>query len=126
MVITRARLEKTAAVQKGVGTLIMIGGAERKERRGSILKEVCRRAIAESGKLVLITAATQVPLAYLDAYLPVFADLGVKNVDVIDIRSREDAYGNVGVRKLFDASVVFFTGGQQLRLGSQMGGTPVC
>jgi cyanophycinase len=105
--------------------LILIGGAERKEKRSAILREVCRNAVGTKGKLVLITAATQVPMAYMDAYLPVFTDLGVRNVDVLDVRSREDAYRDEAVRKLDDASVVFFTGGQQQRIGSQMGGTPV-
>ncbi len=107
------------------GRLIMIGGAERKDRRGAVLREVCGPARRGGGKLVLITAATQVPEAYLDAYLPAFRDLGVRDVDVLDIRTRADACSQDGMHRLRDASVVFFTGGQQQRIGSQLGGTPL-
>jgi cyanophycinase len=85
---------------------------------------VARRAKGPDGKLVLVTAATQVPMAYLDNYLPLFGDLGVTKVDVLDIRTRDDGYDDAGLRKLHDASVVFFTGGNQLRITTQMGGTP--
>ncbi len=106
------------------GALILIGGAERKDRRGAILREVCRPARG-SGKLVLVTAATQVPQTYVDAYLPVFNELGVGRVDVLDIRTRADACSQEGMDRLRDAAVVFFTGGQQQRIGSQLGGTPL-
>ena len=107
------------------GALMLIGGGEKKDGRPVILREVCRKARGPRGKLVIVTAATQVPLAYLDAYLPAFHDLGVRNVDVLDVRSRKDAYDDKSVAKLHGATVVFFTGGNQLRIASQIGGSPV-
>ena len=82
------------------GGLILIGGAERKDRRGAILREVCRPARGADGKLVLIASATQVPQTYVDAYLPVFSELGVGRVDVLDIRTRADACSREGVQRL--------------------------
>src|SRR5215204_5976516 len=96
-----------------LGTLILIGGGEQKEKPGAILREVARKAKGPDGKLVVVTAATQTPLAYLDTYLPLFGNLGVKNVDVLDIRTRDDGYSDAGLAKLNGASVVFFTGGNQ-------------
>ncbi|CAA9263524.1 MAG: Cyanophycinase [uncultured Chloroflexi bacterium] len=112
-------------IRETSGALILIGGGEKKEGRAPILREVCRRAHGAKGKLVLVTAATQVPLAYMDTYLPLFHDLGVRNVEVLDVRRRADGYDEKNLAKLCGATVVFFTGGQQLRIASQLGGTPV-
>jgi len=110
------------------GTLIIIGGHEDKSERGerSILKAVSDRASAGKGRLVITTVATQLPEELAQEYVQVFGRLGVKNVDVVDIRSREDAYAEAAIDKVKEAAVVFFTGGDQLRIASQLGGTPVC
>src|SRR3712207_8067347 len=44
---------------------------------------------------------------------------------VFDIRSRDEAYADAAVDKVRNASVVFFTGGDQLRITSQLGDSPV-
>jgi cyanophycinase len=58
-------------------------------------------------------------------YRDVFGELGVRGLDVVDIRSREDAHEDAMAAKIRDASVVFFTGGDQLRITSQVGDSPV-
>ena len=110
--------------KKEAGSLIIIGGGEDKKGERAILAEVAGKA-AGRGKLVIVTAATEIPDEYLQDYLPVFKELGVRDVDVLDIRSRADAYAEDGLQKLREAAVVFFTGGRQLRIASQVGGSPI-
>ena len=74
---------------------------------------------------MLLTVATSIPDEVAAQYRAVFRELGVKHVEVLDIRAREDATADENVRKLKGASVVFFTGGDQLRLTSQIGDSPV-
>jgi cyanophycinase len=107
------------------GELIIIGGGEDKRNDCSILRRVSEPAAGDRGKLVIVTAATQVPDEYLEGYMPLFKDLDVRNIEVLDIRSREDAYSRDNADLLDRADVIFFTGGSQLRIASQMGGSPV-
>jgi cyanophycinase len=60
-----------------------------------------------------------------ETYEPLFRNLGVHHVGHLDIRVREDAFEENRLRVLDDATVVFFTGGDQLKVTSQIGDTPV-
>jgi cyanophycinase len=55
----------------------------------------------------------------------VFKELGVQHIEVLDVRSRNEARRPEAVEKIRKASVVFFTGGDQLRITSQLGDSPV-
>jgi cyanophycinase len=111
--------------KKGKGSLIIIGGHEDKQGDREILHEVARKASGSRGSLVIITAATQHPTEVAEEYTSLFRDLGVKQIEVQDIRSREDARQDEAVRKLAGANVVFFTGGDQLRITSQISDSPM-
>lgn len=109
------------------GHLIIIGGAEEKDgsRDQEILREVCRKASRPRQRLVIVTAATTLPGENVDEYTRIFQDLGVPRVEVVDIRRREDAFAEANVEKVLGAAVVFFTGGDQLRITSQIGDSPI-
>ncbi len=112
--------------RKQAGELIIIGGGEDREHDRAILERVAERATGGRGKLAIVTAATRVPQDYLDVYVPAFKDLDVKHVEVLDIRTRDDARSPENVEKLRGADVIFFTGGSQMRIATLMGGSPVC
>lgn len=113
--------------KKRKGRLIIIGGREEKQKESdrTILKEVARRANEGNGKLVIITAATAFPQEVRDEYLEVFQDLGVQDIGVLDVRTREDVHESSLVEEIGGAAVVFFTGGDQMRITSQIGNSPV-
>jgi cyanophycinase len=125
------RTRKPKIIERGVrehyrkGSLIIIGGHEDKERDMTILREVARPLKENKKRLLIVTVATHLPKEVADDYIDVFGKLGVKNIDVLDIRTRADAYSDENIGKIEDASVVFFTGGDQLRITSQIGGSPV-
>jgi len=75
------------------GSLIIVGGHEEKDNEAErpILEEIAARARRRKGNLVVVTVATQLPEEVAADYRTVFRELGVRDLDVVDIRSREDA-----------------------------------
>lgn len=106
---------------KPKGTLIIIGGHEDKCGDESILNEVAKHARAKNSRLVIVTVATQKPEESAREYCSIFSELGVKQINHLDIRTRDEARDPERVRMIEDASVLFFTGGDQLRITSQIG-----
>ena len=105
------------------GTLVIIGGHEDKEGDRLILRALAARA--RGGALVVVTAASNLPAELWGDYEPVFRDLGVRDVRHLHVDGREEASDPARLAALDDAAVVFFTGGNQLKLTSQLGDTPV-
>jgi cyanophycinase len=105
------------------GKLIIIGGAEDKERECEILKEVVASAKGQEGKIVIITTATQSPREAGNLYVNIFKKLGVEKVETININNRQDAQNEKFQERIRGATCVFFTGGDQLRITSILGGT---
>jgi cyanophycinase len=106
------------------GTLVIIGGAERKDEDLTALKAIADRLRAHQ-HILIVTAASYEPQGTAEDYTRIFRELGVERVDVADIRTREDAQNQELVDKCEKAGAVFFTGGDQLRITSQMGDSPM-
>lgn len=105
------------------GTLIAIGGHEDKEGERVILKEVAKRV--DGGVLVLATVASHEPEGYAEAYDKAFAGLGVTDLRELYVNERAETLDPEKLRVFDGASAVFFTGGDQLRISSQIGDTPI-
>lgn len=107
------------------GNLIIIGGAEDKKGEKEILKEVCSKLDRENEELVIATVATELPEEVGKEYTKIFRNLGVKKISVLDIQERDNAFEEKNIDMLKAASIVFFTGGDQLKITSLLGGTPL-
>lgn len=105
------------------GPLIVIGGHEDKEGERLILKEVAKHL--EGRKLVLATVASRRPEGYLDAYRQGFDGLGVGEIVELYVDSRAETHDPDKLALFDDAGGVFFSGGDQLRISSQIGDTPI-
>ena len=105
------------------GTLIIIGGHEDHEGDKVILKEVASRV--RNGKLVLATVASHEPEGYLEKYQSSFAELGIGEVTELYVEDRLEASDEAKLKALDQVEAVFFSGGDQLRITSQIGGTPI-
>lgn len=124
------------------GKLIIIGGAVDK---GSFTEKnldrdaaknlnffeagILKRIIDESkhkgaSRIEVITTASKIPKEIGPEYVKALHYLGADNVDVLNIERREEAMDPVVLARLKAADVVMFTGGDQLRLTSILGGTP--
>lgn len=105
-------------------TLIIIGGKEDRSNDKIILGEVARRV--GSGKLVVTTVAMANGTDQLfDQYEKAFRSLGVKHLYNLEISERAEATRENRVKILDDAVGVFFTGGDQIKITSQIGDTPI-
>ena len=105
------------------GTLIIIGGKEDREDERLILRAVAEYA---GPKIVVATVASQGHAAELwEMYERVFRRLGVRHVHHLNVDSREEAKTDKALRTLDGATCVFFTGGDQLKITSQLGDSPV-
>ncbi|QDZ06790.1 cyanophycinase [Sphingomonas panacisoli] len=105
------------------GPLIVIGGHEDKEGDKAILQEVAARL--DGGKLVIATVASHEPEGYFDAYQKAFAALGVTDLVELYVNDRDETRSPKNLDLLRDAAGIFFTGGDQLRISSQIGDTPI-
>ena len=106
------------------GWIVPIGGAEDKENSPAILRRFVQLAGGANADIVVIPTASQ--LRDTGArYERLFGDLGAERVSAIDFDTRRDAEEPGRLARLEQASGVFFTGGNQLRLTTLIGGTPV-
>lgn len=123
------------------GKLIIIGGAVDKgsftetnldrdaPKNLNFFEEgILKRVINESknkelSRIEIITTASKIPLEIGPEYLKALGYLNAHNTDVINIERREQASDPEILERLRAADVVMFTGGDQLRLTSILGGT---
>jgi cyanophycinase len=105
------------------GSLLIIGGHEDKEGDSVILRTLAKKVGA--GKLVVATLASESPGEMWETYEPLMRRLGVRHVHHLQIERREDGSSVRAMTTLDDATAVFFTGGDQVRITSLMGDTPV-
>jgi cyanophycinase len=126
---------------KPTGKLIIIGGAvdtgsftEKNYKdniesnlnffeKGILKRIILESANLESSRIEVITTASQIPEAVGEEYVKAFSYLGAENVGVMNIKVRDEANDAIFVDRLQAADVVMFTGGDQLRLTSILGGT---
>jgi cyanophycinase len=106
------------------GWIVPIGGAENKENDRRILQRFVRVSGAEQADIVVIPTASRMHETGA-RYEQVFRELGAARVTVMDFDTRRDCQERGRLLRIEEASGIFFTGGNQLRLTTLLGGTPV-
>jgi cyanophycinase len=112
-------------IQMELGNLIIIGGAEDKTGECRILKAFVTLSGEAASRLTILTTATEKPLESGNQYKSVFTKLGATEVNILNIQSRDEANMEKYIRLIAESSGIFFTGGDQLRISSILGGTKV-
>ena len=107
------------------GILIAIGGNEDKENDIEVIRAVVD--VLESKKLTIevITTASDIPEKTGKGYMEAFDIIGVKDTNMMHIKNREDAERVEYVDRIKKANIVYFTGGDQLKITSILGGSMV-
>jgi cyanophycinase len=105
------------------GCLIIIGGGEDKKGDRVILREVARHV--RGGKLVIATVASHQPEGYFEDYKNGFEGMDVGELVELYVEERAKAGDREKLSVLDDAAGVFFSGGDQLRITSQIGDTGI-
>jgi len=106
------------------GWIVPIGGAENKENDPCILERFVRVSGGEQADIVVIPTASRVHETGA-RYEQVFRSLGAARVTVMDFDTRRDCKEPGRLKRIEEASGIFFTGGNQLRLTTLLGGTAV-
>jgi len=105
------------------GWIVPIGGAEDREARRRILKRFVQLCGGRDADIAIIPTASR--LADTGArYEDLFGRLEAGRATSLDINERADGENDAILRRIEDASGVFFTGGNQLRISTIIGGTP--
>ena len=109
--------------QARAGHLLIIGGAEDKLRQRQILARFVSLAGGADARVVVISTASSLGDEATELYLSLFRQLGIADVRGMRPLVRDDANDKRLVSLLDDATGIFMTGGNQLRLSSVIGGT---
>lgn len=123
-------------MQKNKGTLIPIGGNEDKGIEDDemytldfidegILSHVVREAGGIDANIVVIPTASSIPVEVGENYLTAFSTLGCKNIDVLDIRSKEDSETENAIALIKNADCVMFSGGDQSKIANKIGDSTI-
>lgn len=121
--ITSIYPEEPGMEEKVKGKLMIIGGAEDKEGECIILRKLVELAGGREGSIVIMTVATEHSETIGREYTRIFEQLGVRKISVIHIDSRCHANHGEVINSIDNATCIFFTGGDQLRITSLLGGT---
>ena len=125
-------------MSKPKGTLIIIGGnmylpsdtndaVEMEDPNfydSGILKIFSEQLQGKTRRIEIIPTASNFPEEAAARYVDAFAKLGLENIGVLDVRSREDAQNEGLIKRVTEAEGILFTGGDQLRLTTLFGGSP--
>ncbi|MGE9807623.1 MULTISPECIES: cyanophycinase [unclassified Janibacter] len=105
--------------------LFIIGGAEDRVGRATVLRRFVRIAGGRRSRIVIIPTASSFQDEVVEAYTEVFMRLGCSQIEVVNPANRREASDPEAVRRIDDATGVFMSGGSQLKLSQYLPGTPL-
>lgn len=107
-----------------VGPLFVIGGAEDKLKKRSVLSRFVEACGGADASIAVVPTASSLGPEIIDVYVALFTRLGARDVFGVRPETRTDAADPSFVAPLSEASGVFMTGGNQLKLSAIVNGTP--
>ena len=105
------------------GSLVIIGGAEDRTGPSAILCRFRDLCGGRSARIAVLGTATAIPDLIGPEYLKAFQAIGVSDAFFLPLSTREEANDDATIVRLEQADGVFFTGGDQLRITSVLGGS---
>jgi cyanophycinase len=105
------------------GKLMLIGGAEDREGECRVLRRFVELIRKKNPHVAVMTVATGNPAEVGQVYQKAFRRIGVSHVELVGATCREDAQSQRVLRPLQKADAVFFTGGDQFKITTILGGT---
>jgi cyanophycinase len=105
------------------GHLLIIGGAEDKLRQRQILARFVALAGGAEARVAIVSTASSLGDEATELYASLFHQFGIPDVRGLRPLTREDANDPAAGELIGEATGIFMTGGNQLRLSSVIGGT---
>lgn len=90
-----------------------------------ILQRILSESKGKNARIEVVTTASMIPAEVGEGYLEAFGRLGCQNVNLMHVRNRQDALNPDYIQRMKECDGVMFTGGNQLRLSTIWGGTPL-
>jgi cyanophycinase len=106
------------------GYIIPIGGAEEKLNNTAILDRFIDICGGRDSRIAIIPTASELEDTGRN-YETLFRKIGIKHAQVLNLISRADCHSEEALAYIDKSDGVFMTGGNQLRLSTTLGGTPV-
>ena len=106
------------------GVVMAIGGAEDKFRERMILSTFLELAGHQDASIAIVPTASSIESAG-ERYKGIFLELGARSAHIAYVHDREHANLIESCAPFRDATGIFITGGNQLRLSTRLGGTLV-
>ena len=106
------------------GYIIPIGGAEEKLNSPEILDRFVEICGGKGARIGIIPTASEMKDTGRN-YEKLFRKLGIRHARVLQLITRDDCQNQKFLDYIDGADGVFMTGGNQLRLSTTLGGTPV-
>ncbi len=103
--------------------MMVIGGAEDKVNECGILAAFFESAGGKMATIGIMPCASQEPVVVGDRYYQIFRKMGAANVQVLDIRERNECDEPRWLDILDKCTGIFMTGGDQLRLHDLIDGS---
>lgn len=105
------------------GYLVAVGGAEDKDQDLSVLQAMVSLLNKDELAIEVITTASSIPEEVGQLYERPFAKIGNNAMQAMHIKTREDAENEEYLQRIKAADIIFFSGGDQLRLTYILRGT---
>jgi cyanophycinase len=96
------------------GLLFLIGGAEDRQGDKQVLQKLVERT--QANRIAIIPTASSYPKDASCAFTDAFSDLDIADVACLDIRYRSEADRDDHLQIMETTDVVFFSGGDQVKL----------
>lgn len=106
------------------GYIIPIGGGEEKFENPEILRKFVELSGGKNAVITIIPTASQLEDTG-QRYQKIFEEIGVKKTYSLPINERIDAQNPEYIKTLESSTGIFVSGGNQLRLSTILGGTPI-
>jgi cyanophycinase len=113
------------AVDQKRGYIVPVGGAEDKEGPAGILRKFVEISGGKKKARIAIVPTASSLADTGRRYEKLFGGLGVAEAYALPWSDRKETERADWLRKLEDATGIFLTGGNQLRISTTLGGTPV-
>lgn len=106
-----------------VGSLYVIGGAEDKLKRRTVLRHFVAACGDHSAHIAVVPTASSLGPEIVEIYAALFEHLGAAKITAVRPESREEANDPALVDRLAGVTGIFMTGGNQLKLSAIVNGT---
>lgn len=118
------------------GTLIPIGGNEDKGHSeeenyeldfitDGILSHIVNESGGTDARIVIVPAASRIPIEVISSYRTAFTKLGCSNIDVLDIRDAKQSEDPAFIKKVEESDCMMFSGGDQSKIINKIAGTSI-